>query len=161
MRFRMMLMNNTKFSPWRLGGLMVAGSFALLLGSGCATTPEPVEPATVETLKEACDMAISDPDRSAKVLALLEETTQIMIDRTEYLKTYDEELKNLTSDFGTTEDEIRNLIGEYNEVRTSGQDRMIEITGELRELLIDEEWKKLDEIRTQQVQALMDGARWL
>jgi hypothetical protein len=161
MRFRMMLMNTTKFSTWRLGGLMVAGGFALLLGSGCATTPEPAQPATVETLKEACDMAISDPVRSAEVLALLEETTQIMVDRTSYLKTYNEKLNDLTSNFAATEDEIRSLIGEYNEYRTSSQDRVIEITGELRELVTDEEWGKLDEIRTRQVQALMDGARWL
>lgn len=157
----MMLMNKTKFSTWRLGGLMVAGGIALLLGSGCATTPEPAQPATVETLKEACDMAISDPDRSAQVLALLEETTQIMIDRTEYLATYDAKLNDLTSDYTSTEDEIRSLIGEFNEYRTGQQDRVIEITGELRGLLTDEEWGKLDEIRTQQIQALMDGARWL
>jgi hypothetical protein len=141
--------------------LIVAGGFVLLLSSGCATTPEPVEPATVETLKEACDLAISDPDRSAKVLALLRETTQIMVDRAEYLKAHNEEFKKLTSNYSSTEDEIRNLIGEYNEVRTSAQDRIIEITGQIRELVTDEEWKKLDEIRTQQVQALMDGARWL
>jgi hypothetical protein len=157
----MMLMNKTEFSTWRLGRLMVAGGLALLLGSGCATTPEPVEPATTETLKEACDMAISDPERSAKVLALLEETTQIMVDRTDYLKTYDKRLNDLTSNYATTEDEIRGLIEDYNEYRTNAQDRVMEIAGELRELLTNEEFQSLDEIRTQQVQSLMDGARWL
>ena len=140
---------------------MVAGGFSLILGSGCATTPEPAEPVTAETLKKACDMAIGDPDRSAQVLALLEETTRIMVDRSKYLANYDAKLKDLTSDYTSTEDEIRSLIGEYNEYRSSSQDRVIEITGEIRKLVTDEEWMKLDEIRIQQVQALMDGAHWL
>jgi hypothetical protein len=162
MRLRMMLMNKTKFLKLRLTGLTVLGSLGLLFGSGCATTsPEPIEPVAVNTLKEACDRAISNPETSAKVLVLLEEITQIMVDRTDYLKTYDERLNDLTSNYATTEDEIRGLIEDYNEYRTNAQDRVMEIAGELRGLVTNEEWQSLEGIRTQQVQSLMDGARWL
>lgn len=158
----MMLMNKTKFSKIRLTGLTVLGSLGLLFGSGCATTDQkPVEPVAVNTLKEACDMAISDPETSAKVLVLLEEMTQIMSDRTDYLKTYDKRLNDLTSNYATTEDEIRGLIEGYNDYRTNAQDRVMEIAGELRELMTNEEFQSLEQIRTQQVQSLMDGARWL
>jgi len=158
----MMLMNSTKFSKFRLIGLTVLGSLGLLFGSGCATTsPEPIEPVAVDTLGEACDMAISDPETSAKALVLLVETTQIMLDRTDYLKTYDKRLNDLTSNYATPEDEVRGLIEGYNEYRTNAQDRVMEIAGELRELLTNEEFQSLEEIRTQQVQSLMDGARWL
>ena len=157
-----MLNTISKNSLLRLVGLALIGGLGLLLWSGCQTTSKaPVAPAEMDTLEQAVDASISDPDRSAKVLALLEETTQIMIDRAEYLTDYDAKFTDLTANFTTTEDEIRNLIGEYNEYRTSVQDRVIEITGELRELVTEEEWKKLDEIRTQQVQTLMDGAHWL
>ena len=158
----MMLMNKSRFSKFRLTGLTVLGNLGLLFGSGCATTsPEPIEPVALNTLREACDAVISDSETSAKVLVLLEEVTQIMLDRADYLKTYNERLNDLTSNYASTEDEIRGLIEDYNEFRTSAQDRVMEIAGELRELLTEEEWQALEGIRTQQVQSLMDGARWL
>ncbi|RKX36414.1 MAG: hypothetical protein DRP71_00520 [Verrucomicrobia bacterium] len=161
MRTRMMLMNRTKLLKWRLGGSIVVGAFALLLGSGCATTPKPVEPVTVETLKEACDMAISNPETSGKVLSLLEELLQIMTDRMEYLVTYNQRLNELTSNYATTENEIRSLIEDYNEYRTKGQDQVIKITGQIRELVTPAELENLQGTRNTFIDNLMDGARWL
>lgn len=154
-------MNRTKLLKWRLGGSIVVGAFALLLGSGCATTPKPVEPVTVETLKEACDMAISNPETSGKVLSLLEELLQIMTDRMEYLVTYNQRLNELTSNYATTENEIRSLIEDYNEYRTKGQDQVIKITGQIRELVTPAELENLQGTRNTFIDNLMDGARWL
>ena len=84
-----------------------------------------------------------------------------MMDRTAYMETYNERLKALTRDYGTSEDEIRAVIEDYNDYRNQKQDRMVEILENLRELLTAEEWGSLDSIRTRQVDALMKGANWL
>ena len=82
----MMLHTISKNSLLRLVGLALIGGLGLLLGSGCQTTSKaPAAPAEMETLEQAVDASISDPERAAEVLALLEETTQIMVDRTAYM----------------------------------------------------------------------------
>ena len=157
-----MLNTISKNSLPRLVGLALIGGLGLLLGSGCQTTSKaPTAPVEMDTLQQAVDASISDPERAAEVLALLEETTQIMVDRTAYLETYNKRLKALTRDYGTSEDEIRAVIEGYNDYRHQKQDRMVEILENLRELLTTEEWESLDSIRTRQVDALMEGARWL
>ena len=96
MRFRMMLMNKTKFSKWRLTGLIVSGDLgASVLGSGCATTVRNRLSRPREDPQRGVRRGDQRFGKSAKVLVLLEESYQIMLDRADYLKTYNEQLNDL------------------------------------------------------------------
>jgi len=161
MRHRTMLMNLSKLLKWRLGGLALAGGLCLVFGSGCATNPTSPMPRSVETLKEACDEAIADPATAAEVHSLLTELTGIMIDRADYLESHNRRLSALLENYGATEAEIRAVIEDYNEFRAAGQNRAIEIADEVRALVTAEEWRRLEGIRTNQVQSLIDRAHWL
>ncbi len=150
-----------EISFWRFGGLSLLAGLWLLFGSGCATTQKPAQPVAPETFADACNSAINEPETAARVATLLEELTQIVKDRIAYLKTYDKNLDALTSVYATPENEIRDLIADYNDSRTESQERVVEISGEIRSLITVEEWKALNSLQIQELESIMSTVRWL
>jgi len=150
-----------EISFWRFGGLSLLAGLWLLLGSGCATTQEPAQPVAPETFADTCSSVISDPETAARMATLLGDLTQIVKDRVAYLETYDKSLDALTSAYATPEDEIRDLIADYNDSRAEAQDRVVEISGEIRNLLTVDEWKALNSLRVQEIEFIMSTVRWL
>ena len=100
----------------------------------------------IQDLRKGVAENISDPDKTTKMLSLLDKLELELNKMDGYVRAYYETLFSTDADYGATRDEFQRIVDDFNTKIMTMRGTMIDIQFEMRALATREEWKALSDL---------------
>ena len=118
--------------------------------AGCSHEPKPSALVSAKgafgELRAAVRGEIKDPHKAAEVAGLVDQLEQTMIEAVEARKGHAVRMRSLNSNYDAPEEDFKAAFREFNEKRSSRQDRILAIDQQARALTTAGEWKAISKV---------------
>jgi len=119
----------------------------LLVLTGCSHEPKTSSfvsaKGAFDELRDAVRDEIKEPARADEVVGVVDQMEQLMIEGTEARQAHDIRLQALVRNYDASEEDFKAAFHEFNEKKSSRQDRLLLLDQRARSLTTAREWKAL------------------